>query len=88
ILLGIGRGISLPALFSLVNSSGREIGQGSASGMVNMSLAIGLVVAPLISGAIMDYSGINMVFYLSGAITLICTGIFFRLKTGNDIFFQ
>lgn len=84
ILLGIGRGISLPALFALVSSSGREIGQGSASGMVNMSLAIGLVVAPLFSGAVMDYSGINMVFYLSGAITLLCTGIFFRFDSQKE----
>ena len=79
LLLGIGRGISLPALFALVTYAGREIGQGSASGMVNTSLALGLIIAPLLSGAVMDFSGISMVFYLSGCITLVCTGVFLKL---------
>ncbi|MDX8550580.1 MFS transporter [Methanospirillum sp. J.3.6.1-F.2.7.3] len=84
VLLGVGRGISLPSLFALVSCAGREIGQGSASGMVNMSLAIGLIVAPLLSGVIMDLSGIDMVFYVSGVMSLFCTGIFIRLNNREE----
>ena len=78
LLLGIGRAISLPALYTLVYRAGKDIGQGSASGMVNMSLAVGLIIAPLLSGAVMDCSGISMVFYLSATVTLFCTCIFFH----------
>ncbi|MDD1724060.1 MAG: MFS transporter [Methanospirillum sp.] len=78
LLLGIGRGISLPAMYALVTDAGREIGQGSASGMVNMSLAVGLIVAPLVSGAVMDLLGIGMVFFLSGLVSLLCTALFIR----------
>lgn len=83
LLLGIGRGISLPALFALVTTAGRDIGQGSASGMVNMSLAVGLIVAPLLSGVVMDVSGIHTVFYLSGFISLVCMFVFIWFEVGN-----
>ncbi len=86
LIMGIGRGLSLPAMFALVTVAGREIGQGSASGMVNMSLAIGLIIAPLLSGVVMDLSGISVVFYLSGLISMVCTLIFLRmLRSGSAV---
>lgn len=85
LIMGIGRGLSLPAMFALVTVAGREVGQGSASGMVNMSLAVGLIISPLLSGAVMDLSGISSVFYLSGLISLVCTIIFLRMtRFGSD----
>lgn len=85
LFLGIGRGISLPALFALVTVAGRDIGQGSASGMVNLSLAVGLIIAPLLSGMVMDVSGIEMVFFMAGFITLGCTFIFLRFDTKTRV---
>ena len=79
LLMGIGRGISLPAMFALVAVAGRDIGQGSASGMVNTTLAVGLIISPLISGAVMDFSGLPFVFYVSGVISLVCTLVFVRM---------
>jgi MFS family permease len=72
-------------MFALVTVAGREIGQGSASGMVNMSLAIGLIIAPLLSGVVMDLSGISVVFYLSGLISLVCTVIFLRMIRSGSV---
>jgi len=79
LIMGIGRGISLPAMYALVTDAGREIGQGSASGLVNTCLAVGMIVAPLLSGTVMDYSGIFSVFLLSGLICVVCTMIFCRM---------
>jgi len=79
LLMGIGRGLSLPAMFALVTIAGREIGQDSASGVVNTTLAVGLIVVPLLSGTVMDIAGISMVFYLSGAISLMSMIIFIKM---------
>ncbi|HWQ66226.1 MAG TPA: MFS transporter [Methanospirillum sp.] len=79
LLIGIGRGLSLPAMFALVTVAGRDVGQGSASGMVNTTLAVGLIISPLISGTIMDISGISTVFYLSGVISIIGMIIFVQM---------
>ena len=86
LLMGIGRAISLPAMFALVAVAGREIGQGSASGLVSSSLAVGLIISPLVSGAVMDYSGLPVVFYLSGLISVICTGFFFRMGRDTSVY--
>jgi MFS transporter, DHA1 family, multidrug resistance protein len=83
LIMGIGRGISLPAMFAQVTIAGREIGQGSASGIVHMSQAVGLIIAPLLSGAVMDIAGISMVFYNAGMISILCMVIFLRIA-GNE----
>ena len=79
LLMGIGRGLSLPAMYALVTVAGRDVGQGSASGVINTTLAVGLIISPLISGTVMDISGISMVFYLSGVISIICMMVFLHM---------
>ncbi|MFH0966486.1 MAG: MFS transporter [Methanobacteriota archaeon] len=85
LLMGVGRGLSLPAMYALVTVAGRDVGQGSASGVVNTTLAVGLIISPLISGSIMDIDGISTVFYLSGAISIICMIVFLQMgKTATE----
>lgn len=79
LLMGVGRGISLPAMYGLVTVAGREVGQGSASGVVNTILAVGLIISPLVSGTVMDYAGLPVVFYLSGLVSIACTLVFIRM---------
>lgn len=76
LFMGVGRGISLPAMYGLVAIAGREVGQGSASGMISTILAVGLIISPLFSGGVMDCLGLPVVFYLSGLISLMCTLVF------------
>lgn len=80
LLMGVGRGVSLPAMYALVTVAGRDVGQGSASALVNSSLSVGLIISPLISGMVMDVSGLSTVFYLAGFISVGCTLIFFRMN--------
>ncbi|HWQ63413.1 MAG TPA: MFS transporter [Methanospirillum sp.] len=79
LLMGVGRAVSLPAMYAVVTVAGREVGQGSASALVNTVLSIGLVISPLFSGIVMDISGTQVVFYVAGIASICCTFIFFRM---------
>ncbi|MDD1730252.1 MAG: MFS transporter [Methanospirillum sp.] len=84
LLMGIGRGISLPAMYALVTVVGRDIGQGSASSLVNTALSVGLIVSPLVSGVIMDMSGIHTVFFIASVVSAGCTLVFFTMHNNTD----
>jgi MFS transporter, DHA1 family, multidrug resistance protein len=79
LLMGVGRAVSLPAMYAVVTVAGREVGQGSASALVNTVLSIGLVISPLFSGMVMDLSGAQVVFYVAGIASICCTFLFFRM---------
>lgn len=76
IFMGVGGGISVPAMFALVTITGRETGQGSAMGVVNMIMSFGMILSPLLCGWIMDFTNISTVFLISGGIVLLGIPIF------------
>jgi MFS family permease len=76
IIMGIGGGISVPAMYALVTITGRETGQGSAMGVINMVMSMGMILSPLASGWIMDILDISAVFFVSAAIIIITTPLF------------
>jgi MFS family permease len=78
-LMGIGGGIAVPAMFALVTITGRETGQGSAMGVVNMVMSMGMIVSPLICGWIMDISNVSAVFNISAYIVAISTPLFIMM---------
>ncbi len=82
IVLGCGFGISLTTVSALVAIAGRETGQGSAAGVVNMAQGIGLIIVPAIFGIVMDYSDIRMVFIITTVITL--ASVPFLLSAGRN----
>ena len=42
-------------------------------GIFNTTKSLGIIVAPLISGVVMDYLGIISVFYFAGIVSLLFT---------------
>ena len=76
LLMGIGGGISVPAMYALVTITGRDIGHGAAMGTVNMVMSGGMILSPLICGMFMDVMGIGSVFLLSAAIVLVSTPVY------------
>lgn len=76
ILMGVGGGISVPAMFALVTIAGRETGQGSAMGVVNMVMSFGMILSPLASGWIMDILDISAAFTLSAIIVIATMPLF------------
>ncbi|MDK2891391.1 MAG: transporter, family, multidrug resistance protein [Methanoculleus sp.] len=90
--VGIGGAIQQPAIMALTVDAGRTIGMGTSMGAYNTVFGIGMIIAPLVGGVFMDFVGVDAVFYVGGAISLLGTGIFAvlmrrsaRESAGGDI---
>jgi MFS family permease len=75
-VIGIGGAIQQPAIMALTVDAGRTIGMGTSMGAYNTVFGVGMIIAPLIGGAFMDFISIEAVFYVGGAISLIGTAVF------------
>jgi len=91
-IIGVGGAIQQPAIMALTVDAGRTIGMGTSMGAYNTIFGIGMIIAPLMGGIFMDSIGVDAVFYVGGAISLIGTGIFAvlmrrnaRQGTGGDV---
>ena len=73
---GVGGAIALPAASALTVVEGRRFGMGSTIAVFAMAFSIGMVIGPLVGGAIVDFVNINSVFYFGAAIGLIGTILF------------
>ncbi len=73
VLIGLGAAISIPVLADIAVVIGKKVGIGSWMGIFNTTISLGIIVAPLMSGVVMDYSGINYVFYYTGIVSLLFT---------------
>jgi len=76
VLMGLGGAIAFPAAVALMVEYGRRRGMGSAMAYFNMALSTGMILAPLLSGAIMDIFHIEAIFYVNGSLIALGVGIF------------
>ncbi len=76
ILIGLGSAIVVPSATAITTIIGRDIGQGSAMGAYNTASSAGMIIAPIVSGLVMDLAGIVSVFFFSGIVSLISVLIF------------
>ena len=67
-LMGIGAALAIPSAQAITVKVGNTLGMGVSMGMFNMAMSVGMIIAPLISGVVMDKLGIKSVFYVSGII--------------------
>lgn len=81
-VLGCGFGLSLTTVAALVTIAGRETGQGSAAGIVNMAQGLGLMIVPVIFGIVMDQAGIQAVFVVTAAIALLAAPFLYAAGRG------
>lgn len=75
-VIGVGGAIQQPSIMALTVDAGRSIGMGTSMGAYNTVFGVGMIIAPLIGGAFMDFIGVEAVFYVGGAISLLGTGVF------------
>ena len=75
-IIGVGGAIQQPSIMALTVDVGRTIGMGTSMGAYNTVFGIGMIIAPLMGGAFMDFVGVEAVFYIGGAISLLGTAIF------------
>lgn len=68
---GMGRGLLNTVLISLALRSADSADRATAMGSYQALYAIGMLAGPAVSGVVADASGIDAVFWVSGAVTLI-----------------
>ena len=72
----LGSAIAIPAASALAVEEGRKYGMGLTIALFSMSQSIGMVVGPVVGGAIADFVGINSAFYFGAVVTLLGAGLF------------
>ncbi len=75
-VMGIGGAIALPASSVLAMEYGKDLGMTSTMGIYEAARGVGMVAGPVLSGVVMDVSGIDNVFYVGGALIVMGTGLF------------
>lgn len=76
ILGGSGGALSMPAASALTVEEGRKYGMGSAMGVFNMGMSLGIGAGPLIGGLVMDSLGLDPVFFVASFACVLGTGLF------------
>ncbi len=71
VLGSVGNAIAIPAASALAVEQGRKYGMGSSIALFSTAFSIGMVVGPIVGGAIVDFAGINSAFYFGVMITLV-----------------
>jgi DHA1 family multidrug resistance protein-like MFS transporter len=75
-VMGLGGAISMPAATAINVKIGSRYGMGTSMGLFNTAMSVGMILAPLISGAVMDLWGLKYVFLVAGGISFIGILIF------------
>ena len=78
-IIGVGGAMAMPAASALAISEGRIFGMGIVMASLNMALAIGMSVGPILAGVIADILSVGFVFYFAAAIALVGAITFSRL---------
>ncbi len=82
VVMGLAGALAFPAAIALMVEYGRKRGMGSAMAYFNMALSTGMILAPLLSGLIMDVFYIEAIFYINGSLIGLGGIIFFLLTHG------
>ncbi len=76
-VMGLGGAASMPAVAAITVEVGQKLGMGVSMGLFNTATSIGMIVAPLMAGLVMDALGIRPVFLAAGVISLLGTLVFY-----------
>ncbi len=76
LIMGLGGAISMPAASAINVKIGRNYGMGATSGLFSVAMSLGMIFAPLISGAVMNIWGLKYIFIVAGILSFIGIAIF------------
>jgi len=81
----LGAAISLPAASAIMVNEGRKFGMGSVITTVSVAMSMGMAVAPILGGVIVDFTNIDSVFYFAAGIAFVGTSLFawFNRSSGD-----
>ncbi len=70
VLGSLGSATTLPAASALTVQVGRQYGMGSSIALFSMAQSMGMVIGPMVGGAVADRAGMASAFYFGAAIVL------------------
>jgi MFS transporter, DHA1 family, multidrug resistance protein len=73
---GIADAISTPPAMAAIVQEGRKYGMGVATSVSNMGSGIGMGIAPILAGFVVDKAGVTSAFIVAAAIVVISTTFF------------
>ncbi|MBW2039474.1 MAG: MFS transporter [Deltaproteobacteria bacterium] len=77
ILLGVSGGISMPAVTALAVEEGKRIGgMGTLMSIFTMCHSIGMIIGPILAGAVAEIFNITLVFFIGALVGLMGVGGF------------
>jgi len=85
IFAGIVSAAEFPSSSALAVAEGRRFGMASTIAVVTMATSAGMVVGPLMGGAVMDTMDVNTVFYSAAGIITLGVILFFCLTRRNRV---
>jgi DHA1 family multidrug resistance protein-like MFS transporter len=71
--VGIGAALSISVAISDSVLIGKKVGMGQWMGIFSTTSSLGIMIAPLVSGIVLDHLGIDPVFYVAGMLSLLGT---------------
>lgn len=71
ILMGLANGISLPGGLVITGHLGRSMGMASLMSITDAAWSMGMIVSPILSGLILDFTGLPDVFIIGSMMILI-----------------
>ena len=74
--MGIGGAISMPSASAITVIAGKRYGMGASMGVFNTAMSVGMILAPLLSGMVMDTLGLIYIFYVAGIVSVLGILIF------------
>jgi len=73
---GIFDAVSTPPAMAAIIQEGRKFGMGVSTSVSNMGSGLGMGLAPIIAGFVVDAAGVTSAFYVAAVIVFICTAAF------------
>jgi MFS transporter, DHA1 family, multidrug resistance protein len=73
---GIADAISTPPAMAAIVQEGRKFGMGISTSVANMGAGIGMGIAPIFAGFVVDSFGVKSAFIVAAAVVVVCSSIF------------
>jgi DHA1 family multidrug resistance protein-like MFS transporter len=80
LIFAAGSALISPSLSSIAAIEGRQLGAGTTMSVLDSAMSLGMVVGPLLSGAIADMYSMRPIFYVGTAISLLGVVVFWVLQ--------
>lgn len=82
-LMGLGGAIAMPSAVAITVEVGQRLGMGVSMGLFNTAMSVGMIVAPIIAGVVMDTLGVKSVFFVAGVLSLLGIFVFYHYVRGR-----